>query len=865
MKDFWPTPLLRRAALRHLRRRPWLAGLTTAGVALAVAVVVGIDLANASAEHAFRLSVDDVAGRATHQVVGGPLGIHEEVYAQLRRSGLAGVRNSAPVIEGRGRIDAGPSSTAAGRSVRLLGVDPWAEAPVRSFTSGLAGGPDTLTAFLTEPGAVAMSTVLASLLDLKKGDLLTFAPRGPDSLQEPLELKVIVVIEPADERQRRAWDDLLLVDIATAQQALGRFGRLDRIDLVLPTESQPEITEQIAGLLPAGLELRTASSRAGALEEMTQAFRLNLTALSMLALLVGMFLIYNAMSFLVVERRPLLARFRAMGVSRGQILTMVLFEAAVLGAVGSAAGLVLGQLLARGLLQLITQTINDLYFVLSVREVSQPFASLALGAALGVGGALLAALGPALEAAAVQPQTALRRSAVESKQRHRAVGAALLGLGLIAAAGLLVALPGRHLSLGFAAVFVGTLGFAALIPLATLAGSRLLTPLAGFAFGNLGRMAARDIGAAISRTGIAVAALTIAVATTLGVAIMVSSFRATLVDWLEITLKADLYASPASQDGRGAGPPLSPSQLDALTGHPSVAHASTYRRVEVASSLGPVQLHALHAEAPAFEVFSFKNTVPSEIFPRFRAGEGVLISEPFAYRHGLGPGDTLDLLAEGQSRSFEVLAVFYDYASDRGLVMIDSSLYQDLWQDPRIQSVGLYLQPGANADRVVEDLRTQLADADVRIVANRELRRVSLAIFDRTFRITDVLRALAVAVAFFGVFSALMALQLERGRELAVLRALGLEPKQVRRLLAAQNALLGALAGLLATPLGVAMAAMLVFVINKRSFGWTLQLTVEPNVLLQGVGLAMFSALLAGWLPARRMLQRNPASALREE
>ena len=860
MKDFWPTPLLRRAALRHLGRRPWLAGLTTAGVALAVAVVVGIDLANASAERAFRLSVDDVAGRATHQIVAGPTGVDEQIYSRLRGSGLADARHSAPVIEGHGWVDPKPAA-ALGRSVRMLGVDPWAEAPVRSFTTGPAGGAETLTGFLTERGAAAISKELADTWGLLKGDRFTFEPRGADGLQPPTELVVIAVLEPTDERQQRAWEDLLLVDISTAQEALGRHGRLDRIDLVLSSGSEADV----ADLLPEGVHLQTASARAGALEEMTQAFRLNLTALSMLAMLVGMFLIYNAMSFLVVERRPLLGRFRAMGVGRRQILVMVLFEAAVLGAVGSLIGLVLGQALARGLLQLITQTINDLYFVLSVREVSQPFTSLALGSLLGIGGALLAALGPALEASGVQPQTALRRSAVESKERRRATGSALLGLMLIAAGGLLVAIPGRSLGLGFAAVFVGTLGFAALIPLATLTGSRLLTPAAGHLFGHLGRMAARDVGAAISRTGIAVAALTIAVATTLGVAIMVSSFRATLEDWLEVTLKADLYASPTSQGDRGSGPPLTASQITTLQTHPAVAHVSTYRRVEAMSSLGSIRLHALHAEAPAFEVFSFKNATPAEVFPRFRAGEGVLISEPFAYHHGLSPGDTFELLAEDQSRPFEVLAVFYDYASDRGLVMIDSSLYQELWRDPRIQSVGLYLQPDTDADQVVTELRAQLANEDVRVVPNRELRRVTLAIFDRTFLITDVLRALAVAVAFFGVFSALMALQLERGRELAVLRALGLEPKQVRRLLTAQNALLGALAGVLAAPLGVAMAAMLVFVINKRSFGWTLQLTIEPAVLLQGLVLAIGSALLAGWLPARRMLQRNPASALREE
>ncbi|MEM1183224.1 MAG: FtsX-like permease family protein, partial [Acidobacteriota bacterium] len=353
--------------------------------------------------------------------------------------------------------------------------------------------------------------------------------------------------------------------------------------------------------------------------------------------------------------------------------------------------------------------------------------------------------------------------------------------------------------------------------------------------------------------------------TTIGVAIMVSSFRATLVDWLGVTLQADLYASPVSQDNRGAGPPLDPQYLQALVDFPAVMHVATYRRVEVASSRGPTQLHALGADRRSFQVFSFTEGNRDEVFTRFSKGEGVLVSEPYAFRHGVGIGDSLELRTEDGPKNFEILAIFYDYASDRGLVMMDSGLYGELWHDTSVQSVGLYLEPDADPDLVIQTLRRQVPDDQVRLVANAELRRLSLEIFDRTFRITDVLRLLAVGIAFFGVLSALMALQLERGREIATLRAMGLLPRQVRRLLGAQNALLGALAGVLAAPLGIIMASMLIYVINKRSFGWTLHLTVEPAALIQGVLLAVIAALLAGWLPARRMAARRPAGALREE
>lgn len=854
MSSLIPSALLRRASRRHLLRRPWLAGLTIAGVALAVAVVVGIDLANASAERAFRLSIDDVAGRATHQVFGGPQGLEEAVYADLRGSGLPYSRASAPVVEGRGRIGE--------HSVRVLGLDPWADRPVRAMTGDLAANKKALNIFLSQPGAILLGRELADTLGVSLGDRLPFQALARDAHAEATELTVVAITTPDGEAMDRAWRDLVVVDVATAQEILGRGPFLDRIDLVLPEGAD----EPIADLLPSSAELRRAGARGGALEEMTRAFRLNLSALSMLALLVGMFLIYNAMSFLVVERRPLLGRFRALGVEKRQILFLVLAEAAAIGTVGSLMGLVLGQALARGLLRLISRTINDLYFVVTVQDVAQPLGSLILGAALGLIGSLLAALGPALEASRVQPQTAMRRSAVEQGRRRSAPRLAWAGLAAGIVAALLIALPGRSLGLGFAAVFIATLGFAAVIPLATLWGSRALAIPAGRFFGNLGKMAARDVASSLSRTGIAVAALTIAVATTIGVAIMVSSFRATLVDWLEITLRADLYASSVHQDGRGQGPPLDPRHIEALSSHPRVAHVSTYRRVEVTSSRGPTQLHALHAEAPAFEVFSFSDPVSrDEVYRRFRAGQGILISEPYAYRHNLKIGDSLDLRTDRGRQDFEVLAVFYDYASDRGLVMIDDGQYRKLWNDPHIQSVGLYLRDGADADAVAADLKAQIPVDQVGLVANRELRRLSLDIFDRTFRITDVLRWLAVTVAFFGVLSALMALQLERGRELAVLRAMGMEPTQVKRLLAAQNALLGALAGVLAAPLGIAMASMLVHVINKRSFGWTLKLTVEPTPLIQGLMIAVLAALLAGWIPARRMAGQQPARGLREE
>ncbi|MEM1202836.1 MAG: ABC transporter permease, partial [Acidobacteriota bacterium] len=429
----------------------------------------------------------------------------------------------------------------------------------------------------------------------------------------------------------------------------------------------------------------------------------------------------------------------------------------------------------------------------------------------------------------------------------------------------LLAAPSRSLLLAFTGVFVFVLAFACWVPPAVMMGSRLAAPPMGRAFGVLGAMAARGLAASLSRTGVATGALVIAVATTLGVGVMVDSFRATLVDWLDVTLQADVYVTSARPSSRGSAPALEPEVVGAMKTASGVSFASTYRRTEVSSPVGPTQLHALSLDRRGFDAFQLERGDPDDLYRRFRDGDGVMVSEPYAYRHDLRRGDTVTLGADSGSQGFEVLGVFYDYASDRGLVMIDRALYDRHWRDDGVHSLGLFLEPGEDFDARVAELRASVDPSEVAVMPNRELRRISLDIFDRTFVITGVLRLLAIGVAFVGVLSALLALQLERARELGVLRATGLTPAQVWGLVTAQTGLLGLISGLLSTPLGLALAALLIHVINKRSFGWTLSMQVSPWLVVQAVVLALVAALLAGLYPSWRMSRSSPAWALREE
>ncbi|MDX1501054.1 MAG: FtsX-like permease family protein [Thermoanaerobaculia bacterium] len=847
--------LLRRASRRHFTRHPWQLGLAVLGVALGVAVVVSVDLANQSALSAFRASSERVTGRATHQIVGGSVGVPEETYRRLRRD--LGVRAAAPVVEGW-------VVSGSGRVFQLLGVDPFAESAFRGYV-GLRGEGLDLGAFLTRPGAVVVSAAAARDLGVGIGDRLEATAAG-----RPRTLEVVgTFAREASDARAPGLDDLMLADVATAQELLESVGSLSRIDLLAPdTPTGRELRRRVAAALPGGVELVAADARTETAAQMTRAFRINLQALSLLALLCGAFLIYNTITFAVVQRRRLFGILRAVGVTRRQLARLILGEALVVSLAGSVFGLALGAFLGRILVRLVTRTINDLYFVLTVREVTLPAGSLLEGLALGVGVSLLAALAPAGEALSAEAGSALDRAELESRVHRLLPWVSAGGLLLGAAGAALLLLPGAGLGLAFFGLFAVLLGFALLTPAAVVALMALLTPLAGLLFGRLGRMAARGVVTALSRTGVAVAALMMAVAVTVGVDLMIDSFRGTVDRWLSYSLPADLYVSAGVRPvGRyaGAGPGIEPAALARVAALPGVEAVNSVRQVEVESPRGPLRLLAYDLDARGREAFSFAAGEAERAWTAFDDG-AVLVSEPLAFRAGLGPGDRIELSTFDGVRSFEVAGVTYDYASERGAVMMEGRRYRELWDDPQRTALSVYAPPGADLRQLAGEVRRSIGpDRQLRVRSNREIREESLRVFDRTFLVTGVLRLLAVVVAFVGVLSALTALQLERERELGVLRATGLTPGQLWRLVTAQTGLMGLAAGLLSIPAGVAMATIMVRVINRRSFGWTLELGVTPAALASAVLLAVGAALVAGLYPAFKMSRTSPAEALRAE
>jgi putative ABC transport system permease protein len=846
--------LLGRSSARYLLRHRAQLVLSVIGVALGVAVVLSIDLATQSARTGFRISAETVSGRATHQIVSDVAPIDDRLVARLRTE--VGLRASAPVVEGFAS-----SPRLPGLALHVLGIDPFSEGPFRPFVVGGGLGVDVAD-FVTTPRAVVMSLATAEGAGVGVGDTLPVLVDG-----EAWGLPVVGTVDPSDPLQRSGLSDVLLMDVSGAQEVLGMVGGLSRVDLRLPEgEAGERLAERVRGVIAPGESLVAAGTRTDAMSGMIDAFDVNLTALSLLALIFGMFLIYNSVTFSVVQRRELLGRLRVIGVTRAEILGMILSEAALVGAVGSALGLGAGIVLARGLVRLVTRTINDLYFAVSVEHVPVEPVLLVKAAALGLGATVLAALPPALEAAGAKPRIASLRSVVEARARRMVPRAAVLGVGSAALGWVVLASSGRSLGVSFAGLFFVIAGLA----LATPAGALLLLrtlrlPLEKLG-GTLGLMASRGVVGALSRTAPAIAALVVAVSVTVGLGVMIQSFRGTLERWLDGTLRADIYVSlPGTTASRASGT-LWPETIEAFLSHPDVVGHSTYRGVDILEQRGGYRLVALDLDPRGEEVFDFLDGDGDAIMARFRSGDGVIVSEPFAYRRGIARGDRAEVPTPSGPQSLEVLGVFYDYGSDQGALMMSRGLYDRFWDDGGVTSLALFVGPGTDSEAVVRDLLTEVPPGRTVIArTNDSLRAASLEVFDRTFQVTAVLRLLAFIVAFVGVLSALMALELERSRELGVMRAWGLTPGQLGSLVVTQTGLMGLVSGVLAVPMGIVLSIVMIFVINKRAFGWTLAMEIGGDVILQAVGLALVAALVAGVYPAWRMARTRPALALRGE
>ena len=839
-----------KSSLRYLIKHPWQFGLSVIGIAMGVAIVVSIDIANYSSARAFNLSMNAVAGKATHQIIGPSEGITDSFYTYMRTK--KGFRKIAPVIESYFSL-----SDMTKKIFKLLGVDFFAERPFRDYLSqtGVSINGE-LKDFITIPNTIIASERTLSGLGKGIGDTLKINIQGK---QKSL---IVAGFVKGNDQNRSALENLFITDISSAQSLTEKVGMIDYIDVIA---NDPIEEESLADLLPNGYELIKSAARSQTAEQMIEAFNINLTSLSLLALIVGLFLVYNTMTFSVVQRKVLIGTLRSIGVTAKEITMVILIEALVIGVIGTIVGFILAYFISKYLLVFISQTINDLYFVLSVREISISPLIIVKGILLGVLATMLSALKPAKEASKVHPRSAMIRSTQESSLIKTIPRMSISAIIFIFIGAIILMVPSNNIWVSYLGILPIIVGFALLTPLIIFLVEKIFSPVYKSIFGVTCKLSSRSIIQNISRTYIAIAALALAVAATVGVGTMITSFRSTVVSWLEARLNADLFISSPSLISRKNDVPLPSDLLEQIKTLDNVEDINFYREIEFYQDNKKIRLIASGLSEIDKSGFKFKGGDPEQIWKKFKAGE-LLLSEPYAYKNNLDIGYIVSLRTDVGMRNFNIAGIYYDYASDEGLVTIHYDNFKKYWFAKGLSGISVFVKEGVPLDEVRNEiLNLDIKGQDILVRTFKFIRDNSIEIFDRTFQIAKVLQILSIIVAFVGILSSLMSLQLERKRELGILRANGLLPSQLFKIVNLQTGLMGFTAGILALPLGNILAAILVFIINKRSFGWTMQFEIIPSIILEALILSIIASLLAGIYPGIKMSKSSPALALREE
>jgi len=830
--------LFLRLIVRPLRAEPVRTALTVLAVSLGVAVVVAMDLAGEAAAGSFRSSLETLSGDAPLEIAATG-GVDEKLLVDLALRPLP--LRFVPRLEGFAVVE--PRRFV----VPLVGVDLLALEP----------GPGVAA---PKPGD------LSTLRDLHSVWISSAVDAVSDRVRLTIEGRTAEYTVRGRIPGRTAF---IVMDIGAAQQALGRAGRIDRIEVYPPRQDPSEKWQAaLAPLVPPGTVVRPRGTQTEENRRMLSAFRWNLRVLSYISLVVGAFLIFNTISVSVVRRRPEIGILRALGATRAQTRMLFLAEAFGMGLAGSLLGVAGGRLMAAGAVELLAATVDSLYVSSTPGEIILTPASIFFAILTGLLVSLASAYAPAREASRIPPVEAMARGQREFHARlHTARDLAASAAFALAAWLLSRAEPlgGKPVG-GYLACLALVASSALAIPAAVTAASRSLASVAARLFGAPGSLAARSILASLPRTAVLTGALSTAIAMMVSVGLMVGSFRTTVAGWMSDQLQADLYLRPVGGGGAGRYPAFDAAIADRIGRVPGVRSVDRFRVYEISYNGVPAFLGGgetavvRHNGRTAF----LPGQDRSAILDRLPTGDYCIVSEPFANKHKVKPGDRLSLPLGAARPSFEVLGVYYDYSSERGYVIVDRATLLRYLPDPNPSSLAVYLDAAADAPAVRRAVENAAGPAML-VFSNASLRREALRIFDRTFAIAWALEAVAILVAVLGVSGALLALVIDRRREFGLLKYLGASSAQIRRMVLCEAGILGLLSLAVGGVLGYALSLILIYVINLQSFGWTIQFHWPVPLLAGALGLIFLATLLAGLYPARIAVRLNPVEVIHEE
>ncbi|MBV9404188.1 MAG: FtsX-like permease family protein [Acidobacteriaceae bacterium] len=830
--------------VRPLLREPMRHALTIFAVALGVGVVIAMDLASQAAALSFHSSAESLIGN-TDLLITGTGGLDEHVLGRLVALPYA--------FEFTPRIEDFAFLNGKGEALPFIGLDLVAHsnfARENEFARNnqFRGG----NLIWTGPG-----------LSLHSGDRVELL------INDTLHPFTVAGVLNSHETGARE-SNLIIADIGLAQRVTGRIGRLDSIAVRVPSQHSIDYWRKlIAQHLPPTLTVAPVGLRTEENQKMLAAFRSNLRVLSYISLIVGAFLIYNTISISVIRRRSEIGVVRALGATRAMIASAFIAEALFFGATGGVLGIAIGRALANGAAVLIGNTVHALYVTGQSAPATLTAHSAAAGIALGFMVSILGSLAPAYEAARVPPVEAMARRREQYVAQVRSRGALVWAVVMFLTAAVLSKMPpiDRQPICAYVAVLLLIAGTALAIPNFILWIANAANRIIGKLLGAEGLLAMRSLRGSLGRTAVVTAALATAVAMATSVDIMVGSFRETVWLWINGQLTADFYLRPAGSGAADRHPTINTEIADRIEHLPGISAVDRFRAYAISYEGLPATLAGSEASrvpnASALRFLPGENT--DAILRKLPTGDYAIVSEPFANKHHVAASSVLELPLGAAIHSFQVLGIYYDYSTERGFILLDRRVLLSYLPDPAASSLAVYLKPAVNANSVRHGIDRVLSGHAVMVSPSSSLRRGALQVFDRTFRITYALEAIAIIVAVLGIAGSLLAMVLDRRREFGLLRLLGSAQQQVRRIILCEAGLLGLMANGIGLVLGTLLSLILIFVINKQSFGWTIQFYWPLALLVFALTAVFIATVVAGLYPALIATRANPIEVIHEE
>lgn len=853
--------LLRTVSWPSYRATPARLALVVGGIAAGVALLAAIGLINASVLANFRTMIERTAGKAALQVeLGtGEIGFDEATIEIAAAD--PDVQHAFGMV--RGTLHAADGS---GEVLQLFGVDVVSDA-IDSYDVRVVGGDDTL-GLLNDPDSALLTEEHAARAGLTVGSRVRFAtPTGVRELQVRGLLKTTGLATVFG-------GNLAVMDLPAAQRLLGKVDRIDQIDLLLdPHASVGDVQKRLAMALPPTLSVSRPALRGERIERAIGAFQSMLDGLSLLCLLASVFIVYNTAATAVTERARDLAVLRTVGIEQSRIFGLVIAEAAVLGAMASVLGIVLGIVLARGLTALVAESLGAIYQVrFPVESLRLSGAQAARDIALGIGAAIGAAILPARKASRLDP-IALMRADYRERLSERSSNWTLLAVGALLVVVSMVAVMIEQAQRSIAWGNVGSMlwwvaGLVVSIPAMSGIAALCQRPLARW-YGAAGRIAAAGLLRAPARTGVTVGVIALSLTVAIGLASAARSFRESQRHL--ITLVGDLVVSAIGTEGGWMESPLSAEVGETLQRLPGVARVETYRALQ-GQTFRDVRV-AVVAVSPGFvDTPPFRTNIVAgdgdEAVRAIRDDTAVVVSDNFAEQFGLGPGDEISVPAPAGPTSMRISAVVTnDFSGDRGSIIMHRDRFAARWGgDTQVSHFNLFLTPDADREATRAAIVQALgATYRIKVLTLPQLVAYHQNMIDRAFAFTYAIQLLVIAVTLAGIVDLLTTQIIERRREMGLLRVIGAEERVVARAIWLEALVIGIAGAVLGAVISIGTSYLWVHVNFRILIGYIVEHHFAAVTAAWCVLLASGVALFAGRLAARRALREPVLDTLRYE